>query len=67
MRQVGIDFQADVAVFAISRVVDRPELVGGALYVALAEALVDCLGALSLKGHAPNVLVVIVAIRDRRI
>ena len=65
VRQVGIDLQADISILAVSPVVERPELVGGALHVTLAEGFVDCLGAFSLKRHGPNVLVVIVALRNR--
>ena len=65
VRQVGIDLQADISIFAVRPVVERPELVGGALHVALAEGFVDGLGTFALKRHGPNVLVVIVAVRNR--
>jgi XFP N-terminal domain len=65
VRQVGIDLQADISIFAVRPVVERPELVGGTLYVALAEGFVDCINAFSLTRHGANVLVVIVAVRDR--
>src|SRR5208282_4781824 len=65
VRQVGIDLQADISILAVCLVVKRPELVGGALHVALAEDFIDFLSAFSLKGHGPNVLVVIVALCNR--
>jgi hypothetical protein len=65
VRQVRIDLQADISIFAISPVVERPELVGGALNVSLAEGFVDCLSAFSAKRDGTNVFVVIVAVRNR--
>ena len=65
MRQVGIDLQAHITVLAVSLIIHRPELVGSALHVALAESFVDASLGFSLESHGPNVLVVIVAVRNR--
>jgi len=54
-----------LTVLAIRLVVERPELVGGALHIALAEDFVDGLGTVSCKRRGPNILVVVVAVRNR--
>ncbi len=65
MRQVRINLQAHISVFAISLIVDKPELVSGALHVTQDESLVDIRGVLSLERQGPNVLVVSVATGNR--
>jgi hypothetical protein len=62
---VRIDLQTNISIFSFSLVVQRPELIGGALNVPLADSFIDFLDAFSLKHHGPNILIVIMAARNR--
>ncbi len=70
--QVGIDLQADEAVFAVLPVKQRPEHVRGRAHVRHGEGLIDFLDGLARLGQLPDVLVVVVGpgnglVENRRI
>lgn len=60
-----IHFQADISIVAIGLVIQRPELVRGALHVVQAEGFIDDDRFFSLKGHGPNLLVILMAFYNR--
>src|SRR6185437_4715234 len=54
-----------ISIAAIGLVIQRSELVGGALHVVLAEGFIDGDHFFSLKSHGPNVIVILMALYNR--